>query len=420
MEVNTKKHWIVLAALSFLAMSSLGLVINVSGVFLSPISESLGILRGDISMHSTLTQFAGAIVGIFIPKLMKNFHIKKILFAGIALSAGSSILLGFANSLWMFNILGTVRGIGFGMSALVPLTIIINQWFLIHNGLATSIVMTAPGIMGVIFSPIFSAIIEQYNWRIGYILLGVLMILLSIFPLLYPFSLRPEDDGYKALGYERIVPKDKQKESEESTENSKNDGKGISEPKIHFGQVILFMVASLLISGVTSFIQHLPGFAESIGFSAVAGGTLLSAAMVGNIVFKLLIGFVIDKTNAFTGSFMILIISAISAFLLLFDLPQFVLIIAAFGMGSIYSVSTVGITSLTSYFFGINNYGRIYPTVAFFKSSGIAIFLSLFGYIYDLSGSFSPSILLIIGLIFISSLFFVYNKIQKNKEKTCL
>jgi len=402
MTEKTNKHWIVLIALSFLAMSSLGLVINVGGVFLTPISQDLGILRGSISMHATLTQITSAVIGIFVPQLIKKFHLKKIILVGIILAAGSTVLLGLSNQLWQFNLLGATRGIGAGLIALVPLTMIINQWFYSKQGIATSIVMTAPGIIGVLFSPIFSGLIEQFDWRISYMSLGVLMILFSLFPLFYPFKFAPEKEGLTPYGYER------------STENN-NEDESLSTNKektarIVTGPLICFMIMAFLISGITSFIQHLPGMAESFGFNAVIGGTMLSAAMVGNIVFKLLIGLLVDRTNALKASFITLVVVAVSAIGLSAVSNQFLLIALSFGIGSIYSVSTVGITTMTSYFFGGNNFGRVYPTVSFFKSFGVALFISIYGYIYDFTGTFIPNIWLILLMIAFGVSVMIYNE----------
>lgn len=405
MKEKTNKHWVVLVALSFLAMTSLGLVNNVSGIFLSPISQDLNVLRGSISLHVTLTQISSAVVGIFVPKLIENFPLKKIILTGVIAAAGSTVLLGFANQLWQFNLLGIARGLGAGLIALVPLTMIINRWFHSKQGTATSIVMTAPGIIGVIASPVFSALIEQFSWRVSYITLGIVMAILSLFPLLYPFGFDPEQEGIKPYGYEE----NEEEEQESSSTSKKNTARIVT------GPLVFYMIIAFLISGITSFNQHLPGLANSFGHSAVIGGTMLSAAMVGNIVFKLLIGVIIDKADSLKASLLFLGVTALSAIGLTFVSTELLLIVLSFGMGSIYSVSTVGLTTLTSYFFGARNFGRVYPTVSFFKSFGVALFLSFYGYIYDFTGTFTPNIALVLIMIIFSAAVMIYSEKRIHK-----
>lgn len=49
-----KKHWSVLICCCGLAAASIGISINSSGVFYTPVSKSLHMLRGTFSMHMTL------------------------------------------------------------------------------------------------------------------------------------------------------------------------------------------------------------------------------------------------------------------------------------------------------------------------------------------------------------------------------
>lgn len=49
-----KKHWSVLICCCGLAAASIGISINSSGVFYTPVSKNLHMLRGTFSMHMTL------------------------------------------------------------------------------------------------------------------------------------------------------------------------------------------------------------------------------------------------------------------------------------------------------------------------------------------------------------------------------
>ena len=51
---KSSKHWLVLIVCCGLAASSIGVSINSSGVFYTPVSTSLGIMRGTFSMHMTI------------------------------------------------------------------------------------------------------------------------------------------------------------------------------------------------------------------------------------------------------------------------------------------------------------------------------------------------------------------------------
>ena len=58
---KSSKHWLVLIVCCGLAASSIGVSINSSGVFYTPVSTSLGIMRGTFSIKGYLLYF-------FLPK----------------------------------------------------------------------------------------------------------------------------------------------------------------------------------------------------------------------------------------------------------------------------------------------------------------------------------------------------------------
>ena len=67
-----KKHWSVLIYCCGLAAASIGISINSSGVFYTPVSKSLHILRGTFSMHMTLPSYH-----CLYQRSIKNFLLKR-------------------------------------------------------------------------------------------------------------------------------------------------------------------------------------------------------------------------------------------------------------------------------------------------------------------------------------------------------
>ena len=73
---KSSKHWLVLIVCCGLAASSIGVSINSSGVFYTPVSTSLGIMRGTFSMHMTIFSLTTAIGALFIPRIMNKVSYK--------------------------------------------------------------------------------------------------------------------------------------------------------------------------------------------------------------------------------------------------------------------------------------------------------------------------------------------------------
>ena len=401
------KHLIVLLVCCGLAASSIGVCVNSAGVFYSPVSESLGIMRGTFAIHGTISLLATAVVSLFVPKIMKRYPYKITLALSVLVAGVSTILMAFCKSVLPSYLLGAIRGISSGLYAIVPITIIINRWFYKNHGLATSIVLSFSGIAGAVCSPIFSSCIQSFGWEKAYIIMGLTIIGLGIPAIVYPFSIDPKDKGLLAYG---------QVEKEDMNTND------IVKIKSKFNfltlSFICFFIFAILNTSIAGITQHLPGFAETLNYSATVGATMLSAGMVGNILSKLVIGFISDKLGPIKATIIMIGTNIISIVMLLMSPSSLVLLIGAFLFGSVYSVSAVGFALLTKYFFGVENYSTVYPIISFATSFGSAFALALVGYIYDFTGSYVYAFIIALGINFINMvlMYVVVKQYWRNKN----
>lgn len=385
MENKSIKHWIVLLCCCGLAGASIGVSINTSGVFYEPVSKSLGILRGDFAMHMTIFSIVTAITALFVPRIIKKVNYKLLLLVGILVGTLSTAAMSIGKNLFVFYILGAIRGISTGLFSAVTLTTIINQWFSEKHGLATSIVFGTSGLVGTFLSPILTSCIAHYGWQLSYVIEAAILCALCLPALLYPYHLNPQDDGLLPYGYQ-------EKESDHEKEKTSH----FHYFKITFISFFIYAIISSFITGVT---QHLPGFAQSIGMNASTGALLLSAGMAGNIISKIIIGTLSDHIGALKATLTMMLMNALSVILLMTTSSSTLLVIAAFLFGSCYSIGAVGLPLLTKYFFGIENYDQAFPKVSFASNVGAAIALSLVGYVYDFFGSYYYAFFLVLAIL---------------------
>lgn len=372
--MKNKKHWIVLAVCCGLAASAIGVSINSSGVFYTPVSKSLGMMRGTFSMHMTIFSLVTAIGALFIPRIMKKVSYKILLSVSVGIAVIATGAMAYARTVPAFYILGAVRGLSTGMFSIVPLTMIINNWFEKKHGLATSIVFGFSGLAGSICSPILSRCIETFGWQTGYLIKATIILGLCLPAVIYPFHIDPQKDGLMPYGL-------KEKKETES----------LSQPSsFHFMTIafISFFIFGLLCSCITSITQHLPGYGESIGYNVSVGAMLLSAGMVGNIVSKLIIGALSDAVGAVKATITMIVANVMGIILLMIGSSSWLLVLGAFLFGSCYSIGAVSLPLLTKSFFGGEHYATVFPTISFASNLGAAISLSMVGYIYDFFGSY--------------------------------
>ena len=406
MKNKDKNHWIVMVVCCGLSSASIGLIINAMGVFYTPVAQSLGVMQGTIAAQGTITLILASGMSFSVPRVLKKYNYKKVLLVSIAIASISTIMMGFVTHILPFHLLGAVRGLSAAFFSIVPLTMIINQWFEKKHGLATSLVLGLSGMAGAIFSPIFASLIENFGWEITYFIKGLILFLLGLPAILYPFSMKPEDDGLLPYGQENSSKKAVMKIAIENE---------ASKFKIVQVSFLCFLVFSTLIAALTTIAHHLPSFAASIGHNSATGALLLSAAMVGNVIFKVIIGLLTDAIGAINSCLLMIGINLIGLLMLMFAQNDWTFVLASFLFGALFSVGSVGAALLTKHFFGLRNYPKCYPFVSFIGGIGAALALMGIGYIYDFTGSFRATF--IIALIFhaLSMLLFIVVIVKERK-----
>lgn len=319
-------------------------------------------------------------------KVNKKINYKKILLIGVLLSSVSTWMMSYSRSVYLFYILGILRGIGVGIGGMVPITVIITNWFDEKHGLATSLALSFSGLAGAIFSPLLSSWIISYGWQMTYRLMASCILILVLPVLIVSWKINPQEEGMLPYGYQ------------EKKDTIKIQNKKVNLITISF---ICMCIFTLLHTSITGISQHLSGIALSIHLSATSGAILMSLTMIGNISTKLLIGFLSDLLNPIKAVIIMILANCFSLGLLFLGVIHqeiMLLYIGSFMFGSIYSVGAVGIPMLTRYFFGNENYARTYSFIGFLTNVGSASSLTLIGYLYDFTQSYQ--MVFIIALCF--------------------
>lgn len=379
--MKNRTHWLVLLAMCGLSASSVGILINSVGVFYSPVSEELGILRGTFALHVTISTFVCALVSLLVPKILTGKNLKTVITFCVVLSSISTILMAGSTQMWQFIVLGILRGIGNAFFGMVAITMIVNNWFIKFHGFATSLALSFGGVSGAVCSPALTSVIENYGWNIGFIAMGILIIIFCLPFILLPVTLKPEDQELSPYGC--------MKENKEDFLAQNTNHVSLCS----FPFIALFLFCFLLTS-ITSITQHFPGFTQSIQVGVQTGSFMISACMFGNIISKLLIGILSDKIGPFKSVIVMMAINAAACILLISTTSVPLLLVGAFLFGFIYSVSAVGMVVLTRASFGDERYNKVYPIISFAGNVGSALSVSCVGYLYDFTNTYITAFLL--------------------------
>lgn len=389
--------WWIMISCCLIMACGLGLLFNCAGIFLVPVSETLGVGRGPLSFYLTIMNIVITLTLPLAGKILSKHHIGHVLTICYAVNYALFASLAFANSIIHFYVVGVIMGFCSAFSMIMPVPIIINSWFKKKLGVVMGLVLAFSGIGGVVFNLIGSLVIEHYSWRIGYLTLAALGSLLVLPCTIFIVRSKPEDMGLRAYGAE---------ENEAITPNSTEQE---MVPKVSFGivfKVLPIFAAFAFTCAITlagALQNHIPAYSISLGYSSPIGGMAVSVVMAGIIACKIGIGYLHDRFGVVVAVLTGITAGTIGAALLVFGgLGIGVLFAGAFLFGIIPALTVVAPPLFVKKIAKSAEYNYILSYVNMGNTFFCAIGISIYGFIFDLTKSYAACFVIIFIMIAIS------------------
>ena len=385
------RYVVVAVAVCLMACGTMGLP-NAYGVFYKPMADGLGAGLGSVTMHMSISNLA---IGLFTPivarSLARGHKMRNVLMVATALVIVSGVVIAFAPNTLIMDVAAVVRGVGFAAVAMFVITLYIGNWFQKGRGTITGIALSGSGIGSAIASPIVTACIERFGYQTAY--LGFVgFTVLTILPVMLFCPLTPEEVGLKPFGAEEA---DEASTNEE--EASENLGLKLVLASPTFVVLVLLVLCIVLITTLSG---HMASLAQDYGYSAQVGALLLSASMVGNVSSKFALGALADRIGAFRACACSLVTTLAGLSLILLNVGgQTGLLISGFLYGTSFSIGSLGISLLTRYIFGDDQYSEAYSTISLVTSVASALGVTVAGLGYDVTGSYAAPIIAGIVLV---------------------
>ncbi len=387
--------WIILLGICMVMGLARGGLNNAGGLFMVPVMADLGFGTGEFMLYFSISSVA---TFFFLPvagKLIAKYDIRLLLVAGLIFQAGSFALFGFMSSIWGWYLLSIPMSIGSVFTTQMAGPVLIGNWFKKHNGLAIGITMAAVGLFGAVLQPVTGILITSQGWRSAYVILGILVMGIGIPAVLVAIRMTPEQKGLRPLGVEEL------------TDNA-------PAPVLHgvtakdarkttaFYALILFL---LFATASSAFLQHVPKYADQMGFDTAFAGGAMGFAMIGTMVGSLLFGLLSDKIGAKITAVFAMTVGMIAVLLAIFLGEQPLFFRVAFTLFGFMAaaVGTLG-PLLTTAVFGQKEYSAIYSTVAMGMAFASIVVLPGYGFVYDAVKSYVPVLWMICALLAVSTI----------------
>lgn len=354
--------------------------ISITSVFVIPVTEGLGVDRAQFVMYQTILTVCSVIVTAYFGKRMAQGNIKLIMVISALCSVAGYVILANAGSISWFYVGAVLLGVGFSNCTVLPVSIIINNWFGGKiRGTVMGFTFIGSGLGGLILLPVLNAVIQSSGWRMGYYTLAALFVLVALISL-FTIVKKPEQKGFSRMG---------EMEGESSVEEEKTGmlmKEALKTPMFW----LVASTATLTVFGSSAILFNSAPFFIEVGFSAEKAAMIASFNLGMLAVGKVVIGFLSDRLGTKFGSVFAALIFGLQ-FVCLALMP---LNPGLFVWGAVicYGIGGGGITVcpplLVNALFGEKDYGNIVAAMNMATNLGGAFGGMIAAAVYDITGSY--------------------------------
>ncbi len=347
------------------------------GVFFKPMMLEFGWTRAMMSGAFSVAWIITGVATIAMGGLNDRLGPRIVSTICGALIGMGYLLMSQVKEAWqLYLFYGVIVGAGLGIS--VPLMSTIARWFTRQRSMMTGILVAGTGVGALIGPPISDYLIKAYDWRISYLILGSVVLLIVI-----PIAQFLKRDPSQVKQITSYGETSRQEELESDTIGfSLKKAAGTRQFWLTF--VIFFCLGFLLYA-----IQiHLAPHATDIGFSTTTAAAILAVMGGTSIVGRVVLGIAGDKIGNKSGFIIGFCLMSVASLWLIFPRDEWGLFLFAAVFGIAYGGCVAQQSPLIANLFGLRSHGLLMGVNSFGFTIGAAIGPLITGYMFDVSGNY--------------------------------
>lgn len=403
--------WMICLTCVLLLLCNSGMPANILPVYL-PFLEEAGYSGTQSSSLVTIRCFAGVLGMLVVTQLYQKISLR----AGLTLCSGlvgaAFALMSTARSYPAYAVGAAMLGVSYGVGAIIPVSMLINNWFVRRKATAMSICAAGTGVSAMLLPPIITRIAERISLRAAFCATGGLAFMI-LFLAAVVIRNQPEQLGLRPYGYGEQWGEGEQKR------------RRVPEQRCDLprGVYLAFLVAMVLFGGASmaSYSHYAVHFTTG-GHSKAAAALCCSLQGGVLVVSKCVYGMIVDRIGGRKTSlvFMALLTLGCGACSLAPEGAVF-MYLGAVLMGIGFPPASVGITVWASEFSSEENYASVVRSFQMAYTLGGLFMSALPGWIYDMTGSYSGAYVLFTGIlaVFTAAVMWVYGYVRRQTAGEC-
>lgn len=373
--------WVIVAALFVIQALFFGIRTSF-GIFLTSIETEFALSRATASAINSVSWLLLCISSVLGGWAFDRYG-PKIVFLIMGLITGLSLILtSQTNAFWqLFITYGLLLAIGSGAIYVVTMPTI-SRWFDKKRALAIGIASSGGGLGTAAVAPFAAYLISNFSWRVAYIVLGS-MALLIVIPLSFVLKNDPKELGMLPDGVK--LAQDKIDNEQTKVKLSGLTLKQAIRTRAFWLMAFVWLLHSFCMLLIFT---HVVAHATDMGISTGSASAILSFIGITRAMGLIIMGGVADRIGRKKVAIIGTTLMTISVLLLTFSRELWTLYLFAviYGFGEGGQLSSI--TALMADNFGLLNFGYILGILDIGWAIGSAIGPLVGGLIYDINGSY--------------------------------
>ncbi|MFQ6027025.1 MAG: MFS transporter [Dehalococcoidia bacterium] len=189
-----------MAAASGIEFANAASAIGILTIFVNPMSQEFGWSRTEIAGATSLGAVLGAGLAPFSGRLIDKIGARAVLTLGGITVALACLYLSVAHTLLGFYIAFTFSRTADQGLIKIGASTSVGKWFQRYRGRAVAMVFFAGAAGIIVLAPIVQLVISLWDWRVAWVMLGVVMLVLGVVPSVLVIRRLPEDLGLAVDG----------------------------------------------------------------------------------------------------------------------------------------------------------------------------------------------------------------------------
>jgi len=366
----------LIAATVGVALGASPIPYNSIGLVIGPITQELGWSVEQVANGITIFGVVAALLAPLYGAVADKIGSRKVAIWSLVLFIASFSLLYFTPEdvrVW-YGIWFLISLFGIG-STPVSWSRGISQWFVQNRGLALGIMLMGTSLTAIIVPKLGTAIIQEFGWRALFPSLGALSLVIAL-PLAIAWFREPDQD-----------------ERPKTLNDASGNLLGMTMGQVFRSYRLYVLIASTILISLAygGAHVHMVPMIQKHGFTMTDAAGVATIVGVGILLGRVVVGLLFDRFWAPGIAVPVLLLPAISCYLLLGTSDELLpLQIAAFFLGLAAGAESDVIAFMVARYFGMRNYGKIFGGIYLFFGLCAGLSPKLYAQAVDATGTYDP------------------------------